>query len=225
MEIDSAPVQIDEPRRSVDRLKLESELALKKEKDERRSKQRLAKSAAREEHVAEGAAGSLGEKERAALNSIGELKEKLGMVLGMEAERCSAPAATGEGGAGSSTRRSGGSRQPRAAEKSEDDTPMMAVYQAQRRQHRRRDRDVGDRHLVGRLMQGETAEAAEPGGEARQASGRGRSPRCAPWPRRCVAPGWDRSTPTGRPVIPRRPAWGRPNSAARRSPSSWTRRP
>src|ERR1700710_2671489 len=41
MEIDSAPVEIDELRRSVDRLKLE-ELALKKEKDDA-SKQRLEK--------------------------------------------------------------------------------------------------------------------------------------------------------------------------------------
>jgi ATP-dependent Clp protease ATP-binding subunit ClpB len=77
MEIDSAPVEIDELRRSVDRLKLE-ELALKKEKDDA-SAQRLVK--LRED---------LGERElrlvdlekrweleRSALNRVGDLKTKL----------------------------------------------------------------------------------------------------------------------------------------------------
>ncbi len=77
MEIDSAPLEIDELRRAVDRLKLE-ELALKKEKDDA-SKQRLAK--LREDLATK--QGELNvlearwEKERASLNRVGELREQL----------------------------------------------------------------------------------------------------------------------------------------------------
>ncbi|NBX23379.1 MAG: AAA family ATPase, partial [Microbacteriaceae bacterium] len=77
MEIDSAPVEIDELRRSVDRLKLE-ELALKKEKDDA-SKQRLTKLrddlAEREVKLSE--LEKRWETERSALNRVGELKTKL----------------------------------------------------------------------------------------------------------------------------------------------------
>ena len=77
MEIDSAPVEIDELRRQVDRLKLEH-LALKKEKDEA-SKQRLEKL---QEDLAEKQERLDGlnqrwESERSELNKIGELKTKL----------------------------------------------------------------------------------------------------------------------------------------------------
>ncbi|MDN4641953.1 AAA family ATPase [Agreia sp. PsM10] len=86
MEIDSAPVEIDELRRSVDRLKLE-ELALKKEKDDA-SKQRLEK--LREDLKTRGAAlkelQDRWERERASLNRVGELKEKLDAAR-MKAER------------------------------------------------------------------------------------------------------------------------------------------
>jgi ATP-dependent Clp protease ATP-binding subunit ClpB len=86
MEIDSAPVEIDELRRSVDRLKLE-ELALKREKDDA-SKQRLEK--LRSDLVQKSASlkglQARWEKERAALNRVGELKGKLDS-LRMEAER------------------------------------------------------------------------------------------------------------------------------------------
>ena len=76
MEIDSAPVEIDELRRVVDRMKIE-ELALKKEKDEA-SKQRLAKL---REDLGEKQASldvleARWEKERASLNRVGELREK-----------------------------------------------------------------------------------------------------------------------------------------------------
>ncbi len=86
MEIDSAPVEIDELRRQVDRLKLE-EMALKKEKDEA-SKDRL-------EKLREDLAGKTEKleelndrwaKERAELNKVGELKTKLD-GLRIEAER------------------------------------------------------------------------------------------------------------------------------------------
>ncbi|GGF35571.1 ATP-dependent Clp protease ATP-binding subunit [Subtercola lobariae] len=77
MEIDSAPVEIDELRRSVDRLKLE-ELALKKEKDDA-SKQRLEKLradlAARQAEL--GVLQERWDRERAVLNRVGELKTQL----------------------------------------------------------------------------------------------------------------------------------------------------
>ncbi|QHC65212.1 AAA domain-containing protein [Rathayibacter sp. VKM Ac-2759] len=86
MEIDSAPVEIDELRRSVDRLKLE-ELALKKEKDEA-SKARLEK--LREDLARRGAQlaelQQRWERERASLNRVGDLKNKLD-ALRVEAER------------------------------------------------------------------------------------------------------------------------------------------
>ncbi len=77
MEIDSAPVEIDELRRRVDRLKLE-ELALQKEKDSA-SKDRLAK--LREDLVEKSASlkelTTRWELERKELNKIGDLKTKL----------------------------------------------------------------------------------------------------------------------------------------------------
>ena len=86
MEIDSAPVEIDELRRAVDRMKLE-ELALKKEKDDA-SKQRLAKLrddlAARQGEL--DVLEARWERERASLNRVGELREKLDQ-LRMDAER------------------------------------------------------------------------------------------------------------------------------------------
>ncbi|WP_378144036.1 ATP-dependent Clp protease ATP-binding subunit [Cnuibacter sp. UC19_7] len=86
MEIDSAPVEIDELRRSVDRLKLE-ELALKKEKDDA-SKERLETLRetlrVREHELAE--LQARWDRERAALNRVGELKEKLDSAR-MRAER------------------------------------------------------------------------------------------------------------------------------------------
>ncbi|MHA3724857.1 ATP-dependent Clp protease ATP-binding subunit [Leucobacter sp. HY1910] len=85
MEIDSAPVEIDELRRAVDRLKLE-DLALKREKDAA-SKERLAK--LREDLAAKQAELDVlearWERERASLNRVGELREKLDQ-LRMEAE-------------------------------------------------------------------------------------------------------------------------------------------
>ena len=86
MEIDSAPVEIDELRRAVDRMKLE-ELALKKEKDEA-SKERLAKLrgdlAVKQTDL--DVLEARWERERAALNRTGELREQLDR-LRMDAER------------------------------------------------------------------------------------------------------------------------------------------
>jgi ATP-dependent Clp protease ATP-binding subunit ClpB len=86
MEIDSAPIEIDELRRQVDRLKLE-ELALKKEKDQA-SKERLEKLredlANKTEKLEE--LNVRWAKERAELNKVGDLKTKLD-GLRIEAER------------------------------------------------------------------------------------------------------------------------------------------
>ena len=86
MEIDSAPVEIDELRRSVDRLKLE-ELALKREKDDA-SRARLEKLRADLEHRESKLKGlqARWERERADLNRVGNLKEKVD-ALRMRAER------------------------------------------------------------------------------------------------------------------------------------------
>ncbi|RIJ51870.1 AAA family ATPase [Clavibacter lycopersici] len=86
MEIDSSPVEIDELRRAVDRMRLE-ELALKREKDEA-SKARLAK--LREDVQArEQTLGELQrrwEAERASVNRVGKLKDELN-ELRIRAER------------------------------------------------------------------------------------------------------------------------------------------
>ena len=124
MEIDSAPVEIDELRRGVDRLKLE-ELALKKEKDDA-SKQRLVKLredlAEREIKLAE-----LDERwqlERAALNRVGDLKGRL------DAARIQADRAQREGNLEAASRRLYGEipqleSEVAAAEKAESNTPLM----------------------------------------------------------------------------------------------------
>ncbi len=86
MEIDSAPLEIDELRRHVDRLKLE-ELALKREKDAA-SKERL--STLRETLKVEQARlddlQARWERERASLNAVGDLKTRLDQAR-VEAER------------------------------------------------------------------------------------------------------------------------------------------
>ncbi|MCS5717325.1 AAA family ATPase [Herbiconiux sp. CPCC 205763] len=86
MEIDSAPVEIDELRRGVDRLRLE-ELALKKEKDDA-SKERLAalRETLRTRTATLAELQERWDRERAALNRVGELKEKLDRAR-MQAER------------------------------------------------------------------------------------------------------------------------------------------
>src|SRR5450830_1935894 len=154
MEIDSAPVEIDELRRSVDRLKLE-ELALKKEKDEA-SKQRLEK--LRSDLVEKGKAlkelQGRWEKERAVLNRIGELKEKLDSAR-MQAER-----AQREGDLEKASRLLYGEipvieRELAEAKKSEAGTPLMVNDQVTAE-------DIAAVIAmwtgipVGRLMQGET---------------------------------------------------------------------
>jgi len=86
MEIDSAPLEIDELRRHVDRLKLE-ELALKREKDAA-SKERLATLretlAGEQDRLDE--LQARWERERASLNAVGDLKTRLDQAR-IDAER------------------------------------------------------------------------------------------------------------------------------------------
>jgi ATP-dependent Clp protease ATP-binding subunit ClpB len=86
MEIDSSPVEIDELRRAVDRLKME-ELALAREDDDasRDRLQRLRKDLAdRSEQLA--ALTARWEQEKAGLNRVGDLKQQLDDLRG-QAER------------------------------------------------------------------------------------------------------------------------------------------
>ncbi|MDQ2689262.1 MAG: AAA family ATPase [Chloroflexota bacterium] len=86
MEIDSAPLVIDELRRHVDRLKLE-EMALKREKDDA-SKERLAalRETLREQEQRLGELQARWEQERASLNLVGDLKTQLDAAR-IEADR------------------------------------------------------------------------------------------------------------------------------------------
>ncbi|AZC12619.1 AAA family ATPase [Microbacterium sp. ABRD28] len=86
MEIDSAPLEIDELRRHVDRLKLE-ELALKKEKDDA-SRERLAvlRDSLAGEQAKLDELQARWERERSSLNKVGDLKTRLDAAR-IEAER------------------------------------------------------------------------------------------------------------------------------------------
>jgi ATP-dependent Clp protease ATP-binding subunit ClpB len=154
MEIDSSPVEIDELRRGVDRLKLE-ELALKKEKDDA-SKERLAK--LRDDlRAREATLGELQvrwEKERANLNRVGELKERL------DAARIASDRAQREGDLEKASRLLYGEipvmeRELRDAEQAENDGPLMVNDQVT-------SEDIAAVIAawtgipVGRLLQGET---------------------------------------------------------------------
>jgi len=154
MEIDSAPVEIDELRRSVDRLKLE-ELALKKEKDDA-SRQRLEKLRAdllEREDTLRGLQARW-DKERASLNRVGELKTRLDTARS-ESER-----AQREGNLERASRLLYGDipvmeRELAAAEQAESDGPRMVNDQVTAE-------DIAAVVAmwtgipVGRLLQGET---------------------------------------------------------------------
>ncbi|MGH3490591.1 MAG: ATP-dependent Clp protease ATP-binding subunit, partial [Actinopolymorphaceae bacterium] len=86
MEIDSSPVEIDELRRQVDRMKME-ELALAKE-DDIASRERLAKLRAELADREESLRGleARWEKEKSGLNRVGEVKQRLDDLRG-QAER------------------------------------------------------------------------------------------------------------------------------------------
>jgi ATP-dependent Clp protease ATP-binding subunit ClpB len=86
MEIDSRPVEIDELQRSVDRLKME-EMAIGKETDEasRQRLERLRRDLADRQEQLNALVGRW-EQEKAGLNRVGEIKERIDQLRG-EAER------------------------------------------------------------------------------------------------------------------------------------------
>jgi ATP-dependent Clp protease ATP-binding subunit ClpB len=86
MEIDSRPVEIDEQQRAVDRLKME-ELALAQETDEasRQRLERLRRDLADRQEQLNALVGRW-EREKAGLNRVGEIKERIDQLRG-EAER------------------------------------------------------------------------------------------------------------------------------------------
>jgi ATP-dependent Clp protease ATP-binding subunit ClpB len=154
MEIDSAPVEIDELRRSVDRLKLE-ELALKNEKDDA-SKARLDKLRLdlEERELKLSELQARWDKERASLNRVGELKERL------DTARSEADRAEREGNLEKASRLLYGDipkmeKELAAAEQAESDGPRMVNDQVTAE-------DIAAVVAmwtgipVGRLLQGET---------------------------------------------------------------------
>ena len=154
MEIDSSPVEIDELRRSVDRLKLE-ELALKKEKDDA-SKARLVKlrSDLVERQTTLKELQARWNNERAALNRIGGLRERI------DTARIASDRAQREGNLEKASRLLYGDipvmeRELADAEKEESDGPRMVNDQVT-------SEDIAAVVAawtgipVGRLLQGET---------------------------------------------------------------------
>ena len=216
MEIDSRPVEIDELQRAVDRLKME-ELALEKESDDA-SKQRLERLrgelADKQEHL--NALVGRWEHEKAGLNQLGELKKRIDDLRG-QAER-----AQRDGDLETSARLMYG-------EVPELEKQLAEASEAAENREAMVKEEVGADDVAevvsswtgipaGRLLEGETEQAAPDGGGARPPPDRpersgGRRVRC-----RTPRAGGHRPTPTGRPArscSSARPASARP---------SWPRR-
>ncbi len=153
MEIDSSPVEIDELKRTVDRLRVE-EFALKQEKDDA-SKARLetlrAELASRETLLAE--LEQRWQAERASLNRIGELKQQLD-ELGMRSQRAQRRGRLRDRQP-ARVRRETAHRGRAGRRRTGRERRADGERQRHRRGHRRRHRAV-DRHPMGRLLQGET---------------------------------------------------------------------
>ncbi len=234
MEIDSRPVEIDELQRSVDRMKME-EMALERE-DDPASKERLerlrADLADRQEQLT--ALIARWEREKAGLNKVGELKQRLddlrgqaeraqrdadfeaasrlmyGEIPALEAELAEASAqAAEEGNAGDGQKSAIPESAPMVKEEVGPDDVADVV-------------SSWTGIPAGRLLEGRDRQAAADGGRAGQAArravpgGPGRVGRGAPVPGRRLRPGpadRARSCSSG----PR--AWARP-SWPRRWPSS-----
>ena len=238
MEIDSRPVEIDELQRSVDRMKME-EMALERENDPA-SKERLERLRADLADRQEQLTGLVArwEREKAGLNKVGELKQRLddlrgqaeraqrdadfeaasrlmyGQIPALEAELAEASALAAEEGAGDG--RTG-------------DGQKLAHPRRARRWSRRRSGRTTSRtwSRPGPASRRDGCSRARPasccGWRTRSASGSSGSPRRSPPCRtRCAGPGPGSPTRTGRPDRscssgPR--AWARP-SWRRRSPNS-----
>ena len=233
MEIDSRPVEIDELQRSVDRMKME-EMALERENDPA-SKERLerlrADLADRQEQLT--ALIARWEREKAGLNKVGELKQRLddlrgqaeraqrdadfetasrlmyGQIPALEAELAEASALAADEGTGEGPRATACRRpSPRA-----------------RRWSRRRSGRTTSRtwSRPGPASRRAGCSRARPasccGWRPRSASGWSGSPRRSPPCRtRCAGPGPGSPTRTGRPD---RSSSSGPRASARRS---WRRR-
>ena len=223
MEIDSRPVEIDELQRAVDRLKME-ELALAQETDAGVAASGWSGCARdladRQEQL--DALNARWEQEKAGLNRVGELKERLDDAA---RRRPSGPSAT----ATSTTASRLLYAEIPAAEKE--------LAEAARRRRRRRDamvkEEVGPDDVAevvaawtgipaGRLLEGETAKLLRMEDELGRAAGRPDARPCAPCPTPYAGPGPASPTPTGRPArscSSARPASARP-SWPRRWPTS-----
>ena len=229
MEIDSSPVEIDELRRSVDRMKME-ELALSRESDPA-SKERLerlrADLADRQEQLT--ALTARWEQEKSGLNRVGELKKKLDDLKG-QAER-----AQRDGDYETASRLLYGEippwtrRSPRQPPTDRPDeaqpTPRPAAERAPMVKEEVGPDDVADvvsgvdRHPRRAAARGRDRQAAADGGRARQPGHRpGRAP-CRPCPTRCAGRGRACPTRTGRRA--RSCSSARPASARPSWPRRW----
>ena len=234
MEIDSSPVEIDELRRTVDRMKME-ELALSHE-DDAASRDRLerlrAELADRQEQL--NVLTARWDLEKSALNRVGELKQKLDDARGQTEraqrdgdfetasrllyadipalERALAEASSAAGGADSGARGSASERWRRCRD---------GEGGGRARRHRRSGRLV-DRHSGRPIARRRNRQAAAHGGRTRSTLDRADSAQWQPFPTRCDAPAPAFPTPTGRPVrssFSARPVSARPSSR-RHSPTS-----
>ena len=218
MEIESSPVEIDQLRRAVDRMKME-ELALERETDEA-SKDRLerlrADLADREEELRE--LEARWEREKAALEGSGELRKQID-ELRVEAERAAARRATCGAASRDPLRPDPGrwrsrSRPPTPAETDRGpDGPRGGRPGGDRRGRRGL-----DRHPDRPAARGRDREAAADGGDHRRAAGRPADRPSAPSPTPYDARGPASPTRTGRPArscSSARPASARPSWPSR----------
>ncbi len=231
MEIDSSPVEIDELRRTVDRMKME-ELALSRESDAA-SKDRLEKLRAdladRQEQLT--ALTARWEQEKSGLNRVGELKKRLDDLKGQaeraqrdgDYETASQAALRRDPHAGRGDRRGGRERPRQRCRQGKRGAHCRAHGEGRGRTRRRGRRRVGvDRHPRRAAARGRDRQAAAHGGRARLAGDRPGEPPCRRCRTRCAGHG--RACPTLTARLAPSCSSGRPASARRssrrRSPSS-----
>ncbi len=220
MEIDSSPVEIDELRRLVDRLTME-ELALEREEDAA-SKERLARLrqdlADKREQLA--ALNARWDAEKAGLNRVGDLKSKIDEARG-QAERLQREGNLAEASAilyGQIPQMEAELATAQAAETHVPQAELMVKDEVG-------PDDVADVVSAwtgipaGRLLEGETEQAAPDGGDHRRLGWSARPPPSARSATPYAARGPASPTRTGRRA--RSCSSGRPASARPSSPSRW----
>ena len=217
MEIESSPVEIDQLRRAVDRMKME-ELALERETDE--ASQRPARAAARRPRRPEEELRGLEarwEREKAALEGSGELRKQID-ELRVEAERLQREGDLGAGlgdplrphpRAGEADRGGRGRRGRRGPDGQREG----------RSRGDRRGRRGLDRHPDRPAARGRDREAAADGGRSSASAWSASGPRSPPSPTPYDARGPGSPTRTGRPG--RSCSSARPASARPSWPSRW----